>query len=82
MDCSEIGPSLPTYREAKPSTETFHADVGGLSTQVAPKLSLGQPQWQLALPLVNADHEQGVQSKKLPSSLMLRLPTTLSFYPP
>lgn len=43
MDCSEIGPSLPTYREAEPSTETFHADVGGLSTQVAPTLSLGQP---------------------------------------
>lgn len=84
MDCSEIGPSLPTYREAEPSTEIFHADVGGLSTQVAPTLSMRQPQnapqWQLALPLVNANHEQGVQSKKLPSSLMLLLPTTLSFY--
>lgn len=83
MNCFEIGPSLPTYKEAEPSTETVYVDVEGLTvySQRAQMLSLEQP--ENAPPSANVSLPQSASrlSTVLPLSLTQLLATILFSFP-
>lgn len=80
MNCFEVGPSFPTYKEAEPSepsAEPVYVDVGGCLSSNGTNTLPGTPTDSAALPLASIPP---INSAAIFSTRLL--PTRLGFLSP